>query len=64
MRNLFGQARQQVEAQVRAVIASGVWAIAGDIPPFTCDDPKGGALDHQTRRAGVFAVRPTRQRVV
>ena len=42
MRNLFGQTRQQVEAQVRAAIASGVWAIAGDIQPFTCDDPKGG----------------------
>lgn len=39
MRNLFGQARQQVEAQVRAAIASGVWAIAGDIQQFTWEDP-------------------------
>ena len=41
MRNLFGQARQQVESQVRAAIASGVWAIAGDIQQFTWDDPSG-----------------------
>lgn len=39
MRNLFGQAREQVEAQVRAAIASGVWAIAGDIQQFTWDEP-------------------------
>lgn len=39
MRNLFGQARQQVESQVRAAIASGVWAIAGDIQQFTWEDP-------------------------
>ena len=39
MRNLFGQGRQQVEAQVRAAIASGVWAIAGDIQQFSWDAP-------------------------
>ena len=39
MRNLFGQGRQQVEAQVRAAIASGVWAIAGDIQRFTWSAP-------------------------
>ena len=39
MRNLFSQARQQVEAQVRAAIASGVWAIAGDIHQFAWEDP-------------------------
>ena len=39
MKNLFGQARQQVEAQVSAAIASGVWAIAGDIQKFTWDKP-------------------------
>lgn len=39
MRNLFGQTREQVEAQVRAAIASGVWAIAGDIQEITWDKP-------------------------
>ena len=39
MRNLFGQTREQVEAQVRAAIASGVWAIAGEIQQFTWDKP-------------------------
>ena len=39
MRNLFGQTREQVEAQVRAAIASGVWAIAGDIQELTWDEP-------------------------
>ena len=39
MRNLFGQAHQQVEAQVRADIASGVWAIAGQIQHFAWEDP-------------------------
>ncbi len=39
MQNLFGQQREQVEAQVVAAIASGVWAIAGDIQRFTWDKP-------------------------
>ncbi len=39
MANLFGQGRKQIEAQVRAAIASGVWAIAGDIQQFTWDAP-------------------------
>lgn len=39
MSNLFGQGRKQIEAQVRAAIASGVWAIAGDIQRFTWDKP-------------------------
>lgn len=40
MQNLFGQGREQVEAQVLAAIASGVWAIAGDIQRFTWDKPE------------------------
>lgn len=39
MKNLFGQTRQQIEAQVSAAIASGVWAIAGNIQTFTWDKP-------------------------
>ena len=39
MKNLFGQGREQIEAQVTAAIASGVWAIAGDIQRFTWDKP-------------------------
>ena len=39
MRNLFGQTRKQIEAQVDAAIASGVWAIAGNIQQFTWDAP-------------------------
>ena len=39
MRNLFGQTRKQIEAQVDAAIASGVWAIAGNIQQFTWDKP-------------------------
>ena len=39
IRNLFGQARKQIEAQVDAAIASGVWAIAGNIQQFTWDKP-------------------------
>ena len=31
MRNLFGQGRKQIEAQVEAAIASGVWALSGQI---------------------------------
>jgi len=39
MKNLFGQGREQIEAQVTAAIAAGVWAIAGDIQRFTWDKP-------------------------
>lgn len=38
MRNLFGQGRKQIEAQVSTLIASGVWAIAGDIQQMTWGD--------------------------
>ena len=31
MRNLFGQGRRQIEAQVSAAIAAGVWAISGQV---------------------------------
>ena len=31
MRNLFGQGRKQIEAQVNAAIASGVWGISSQI---------------------------------
>ncbi|MDA7436724.1 phage head morphogenesis protein [Synechococcus sp. AH-601-B19] len=39
MQNLIGQTRKQIEAQVDAAIASGVWAIAGNIQQFTWDAP-------------------------
>ena len=39
IRNFFGQGRKQIEAQVAAAIASGVWAIAGNIQQFTWDKP-------------------------
>lgn len=39
MRNLFGQTRKGIEAQVDAAIAAGVWAIAGNIQQFTWDKP-------------------------
>ena len=39
MANLFGQGRKQIEAQVRAAIASGVWAIAGNTQQITWDEP-------------------------
>ena len=31
MRNLFGQGRKQIEAQVTSAIAAGVWGISGQI---------------------------------
>ena len=31
MRNLFGQGRKQIEAQVTSAIAAGVWAVSGQI---------------------------------